>query len=52
MVFSHLRHAAIHREKSFRNLVNPNHNLDCNYNFPVDLAPIEIPIDAKSIGNR
>jgi len=25
-------------------------NLDCNYHFPIDLAPNEIPIGAKSIG--
>ena len=26
-------------------------NLDCNYTFPIDLAPKGIPIGAKSIGN-
>ena len=42
----------MHTEKSFRNLANPNSkwNLDCNYPFPIDLAPNTIPFVAKSIG--
>ena len=27
-----------------------NPNLDCNYDFPIDLAPIGITIGAESIG--
>ena len=37
-------------EKFCRNLVNPNQNLDCNYHFPINLAPIRIPIDTESVG--
>ena len=29
-------------------LIQPN--LDCNYPFPIELAPIGIPISIKSIG--
>ena len=32
------------------NLGDPKPNLECNYTFPIDLAPIGIPIGAKSIG--
>ena len=38
-------------EKSSLNLVNQNQISECNYHFPIDLAPIWIPIGAKSIGN-
>ena len=33
-----------------RNLFGTKLNLDCNYPFPIDLAPIGIPIGVKYIG--
>ena len=36
----------LHTEDFFLNLLN----LDCNYTFPNDLAPIRIPFDSDFIG--
>ena len=38
-----------HREIIFEILENKP-NLNCYYTFPIDLAPIDIPSGAKSIG--
>ena len=32
------------------NLINSNPNLDCNYDFPIELVPNGIPFGAKTKG--
>ena len=40
----------VHTQKCFLNLVKKP-NLDCNYSFPIDLAPNGFPFGAKSVKN-
>ena len=42
--------AAVTREQIFSESRESRPNLDCNYHFSIDLAPIGIVIGAQSIG--
>ena len=47
----HILPICVHAKKYFLNIVNLNKpNLEFNYMFPIDLAPIRIPIGVKCIG--
>ena len=50
-VINNRKRRACHTEKDSKSF-QIKQNLDCNYTFPVDLAPTEMMFGAKTIGKR